>query len=86
MFDVLCYYYNGFYYTQETVGDRGDYGYMELEMNSIIPLDDNKYEIEYYIVDVEPIIKGKSVIAMKESQDGFRFWSIYSIDTEEIDS
>lgn len=75
------YYHEGNYYTPELLGGRGG-GIMNTpHIQTVTPLDDNKYEIEYYIAhDVEPDYYCKAVIGLKESADGFRFWSIFSID------
>ena len=86
---TLCYYHDGFYYTQEIAnGGRGGGIMCDPVIESVTPIKDGKYEIKYTVESdaEEPWYSVTAVIAMKESQDGFRFWSIYSIDTEEIDS
>ena len=78
---TLLYYHDGNYYTPELLDDRGG-GIMNTpHIQKITPLDGNKYEIEYYITDdVDPNHYCKAVIGLKENTDGFRFWSIFSID------
>lgn len=78
---TLLYYYNGNYYTPEFSGGRGGGLFFSPVLTKITPCDDEKYEIEYYITyDSEPDYYCKAVVGMKESADGFRFWSIFSID------
>ena len=78
---TLLYYYDGNYYTPELWSGRGG-GLMNTpHIQKVTPLDDNKYEIEYYLAyDVEPIYYCSAVIGLKENADGFRFWSLFSID------
>jgi len=75
------YYHNGFYYSPEFAGDYGGDGYDSPLIDYVSPLDGNKYEIGYhfnnYLSDPNYC---KAVIGLKETKDGFRFWSIFSID------
>lgn len=79
---TLCYYYDGDYYTPEFFPD-GRGGPMFLpDVISVTPLPDNKYEVIYNVKEEldEPMFYGKVTVAMKEADNGFRFWSIFSID------
>lgn len=79
---TLCYYYDGDYYTPEFFPD-GRGGPMFLpDVISVTPLPDNKYEVIYSVKGEwdEPMFYGKVTVAMKEADNGFRFWSIFSID------
>ena len=80
-----CYYYNGFYYTPEMVGDRGGPGIVYyLYLNSITALEDNKYRVEYVRYDDNHRYDSSAVavLGLKETKDGFRFWSIYELEQD----
>ena len=79
-FRTTCYYKDGFYYTPEIVFDRGGIMFESCGIETI-PLEDNKYEYRYYVLGDEELEPDyyTATIAMKESSNGFRFWSIYSI-------
>ena len=76
------YYYDGNYYTPEYPLDRGGGIFFSPAIDSITPLNDGRYEILYTLYDEvdEKLSENKAIIGMKETADGFRFWSIYSID------
>lgn len=78
----LYYYYDGYYYTAKRIYDAGLLTADALVVNSITPLENGKFELVYTTMyeDME-LNKGKAVIAMKEGNGGFRFWSIYSTET-----
>lgn len=80
---TICYYENGYYYTPIVTFDRGGMRCFA-NIESVTPLDDKKYEIKYYVLDDDNIIdvRGTAIMALKETTDGFRFWSIFSIDIE----
>ena len=80
--ETRLYYYDGNYYTPECAGDRGGGVFFGPTIDSITPLEDGKYEIIYQLYDVgdEYFSTSKAVIGMKETPEGFRFWSIYSLD------
>ena len=76
------YYHDGFYYTPEYIGGRGG-GIMFLPIiESITATDKNKYEIIYSLENELGVVdyRSKAVVGLKETNSGFRFWSIYSID------
>lgn len=78
------YYFDGNYYTPEYPLDRGG-GIMNTPyIQEITPLEDNKYKMIYYKNDGddygdEPVYNMwyEAVIGLKETQDGFRFWSVF---------
>lgn len=76
-----CYYYDGFYYTPEQVTSLGGGIFHYPEITNVVPIKDNKYEIKYVVFDDvdRPVYYGTAIIALKESSEGFRFWSILSI-------
>lgn len=77
------YYHNGYYYTVIVCGDKGGPGVWTILDNvNITKIDDYKYEISYGVEDENGRLygAGKAIVGLKESKDGFRFWSIYSID------
>ena len=83
--DSLCYYYDGFYYTPEWGGDRGDIGPWEEKVDEITPLGDNKFEVDYTVYDYSDysvFFTAKAVVGLKETKDGFRFWSIYELEQD----
>ncbi len=78
------YYYDGNYYTPEYPLDRGGGIMYGPYIQEITPLGDNKYKMIYYKNDGdgygdEPVYNKwyETVIGLKETQDGFRFWSIF---------
>ena len=78
------YYYDGNYYTPEYPMDRGGGIMNRPYIQKITPLGDNKYKMIYYKNDGddysdEPVYNMwyETVIGLKETQDGFRFWSIF---------
>lgn len=79
---TLCYYCDGHYYTPELAGDRGGGIFFGPVVQYVNPIEDNKYSVGYLIVDAvgEPVGSGTAVLAMKETKNSFRFWSIFSID------
>ncbi len=81
----FCYYSDGFYYTPYLIKSLGGGIFYGPVIDEINELSDNKYEVKYHILDSSdiPTSLGKIVIAMKESSNGFRFWSIFKL---EIDS
>ena len=91
-----CYYYDGYYYLPEEITAIGGGIFHVSEIKDVTPIGDNKYEVKYAVYnyyedyydysDDELYLNATSVISMKESKDGFRFWSIYSIDIENVDS
>ena len=82
-----CYYHDGFYYTPEWGGDRGgNIVDSFVYLNSITPLENNKYRIEfarhyddYFGTTVSCAV---AVLGLKETKDGFRFWSIYELEQD----
>ena len=81
---TLLYYHNGNYYTPELLGGRGGGIMNKPYVQEITPLGDNKYKMVYYKNDGddyidEPVYNKwyETVIGLKETQDGFRFWSIF---------
>lgn len=79
-----CYYHDGYYYTPEKITALGGGIFHCSEVNSVSMIEDNRYKIEYSVFnefDMQEYI-GSAVIALKESKNGFRFWSIYSISVE----
>ena len=78
------YYHDGNYYTPEYPLDRGG-GIMNTPyIQEITPLGDNKYKMIYYrnngdYYGDEPVHNKwyETVIGLKETQDGFRFWSVF---------
>lgn len=78
------YYHDGNYYTPEYPLDRGG-GIMNIPyIQEITPLGDNKYKMIYYrnngdYYGDEPVHNKwyETVIGLKETQDGFRFWSVF---------
>ena len=80
--ETKLYYYDGFYYTPECVGDRGGGIFFTPVIESVTPLQDGRYELEYSLYNEGDIYTAtsKAVIGLKETASGFRFWSIYSID------
>ncbi|MBE6680888.1 MAG: hypothetical protein E7600_01205 [Ruminococcaceae bacterium] len=80
--ETRLYYYDGFYYTPECVGDRGGGIFYYPKIHNITPLEDGKYEIVYQLYNDgdEYVAANKAVVGLKEISSGFRFWSIFSID------
>lgn len=76
------YYHDSFYYTPECIGDRGGGIMYAPVIDKITPLENNKYQIEYHLLDEFDNLhsRSKAVIGLKETKDGFRFWSVFSID------
>ena len=76
------YYHDGNYYTPWYLLDRGGGIFFSPAIDSITPLNDGRYEVLYTLYDEvdEKLSENKAVIGMKETPEGFRFWSIYSID------
>ncbi len=81
---TLLYYYDGNYYTPELLGGRGGGIMNKPYVQEITPLGDNKYKMIYYRNDGDDYIDKpvynkwyETVIGLKETQDGFRFWSIF---------
>ena len=75
------YYYDGFYYAPEYVGDYGGDGYDYPIIDDTVPAEEGKYEVFYHFEDYDGTnTYCKAVIGMKETSEGFRFWSIFSID------
>ena len=78
------YYHDGNYYTPEYPLDRGGGIMYGAYIHEIIPIEDNKYKMIYYKNDDDgygddPVFNTwyETVIGLKETQDGFRFWSIF---------
>ena len=83
-----CYYYDGCYILPEhDLGGRGSGGPYYTRIDSMTPVEDGKYELCYTVLlDMEDVWgNATAVIALKEAENGFRFWSIYSIDYQSID-
>lgn len=80
--ETKLYYHDGFYYTPEGISGRGDGIFYYPIIDKTTPLEDEKYEIVYRLYDAgdKYFSTNKAVIGMKETPEGFRFWSIYSID------
>ena len=75
------YYHDGFYYTPEFVGDYGGDGYDTPVIDVVAALGDGRYEIKYHFDNyMSDSCECRAIVGLKESKDGFRFWSIYSID------
>ena len=75
------YYYEGNYYSRKTEGGRGGgIPYTEV-LESVVDLGDYKYKACFVTMDEcdKPVGYKEMVIGMKEASNGFRFWSIYSI-------
>ena len=86
--NTLCYYYDGFYYVQVLSADIGRGGGYRAEVHSITDKGNGKYEVVYSVIDImgeEEKVEyvGKAEMALKESKDGFRFWSIYKMTCED---
>ncbi len=84
-FRTQCYYHDGFYYTPEIIFDRGGPMWISTAVETT-PLEENKYEYRYFVViddALEPDYY-TATIAMKESNSGFRFWSIFSIEQDKV--
>ena len=86
-----CYYHDGYYYLPEEATAIGGGTFHITEIKDVTPIGDNKYEVKYAVYnyyddygDDEPYLNATSVISMKEAEDGFRFWSILSIDIAEV--
>ncbi len=80
------YYHNGYYYTPHRIFGLGGPQFWS-EVESVEAVGDGKYEVAFNTSideDDVPEYLGKAVVAMKESSNGFRFWSIYSIEYERI--
>lgn len=77
-----CYYHNGAYYTKETVGDRGGGGPEKIVIDEINQLQNNIYEIKFTIWEEQPLKNVVANIVLKETNTGFRFWSILNITSE----
>ena len=79
-----CYYHDGFYYVPEWGADRGGGVMFGVVINSIIPFEDNKYRVEFSRYDdVDRYHSSASaILGLKETKDGFRFWSIYELEQE----
>lgn len=81
---TLLYYYDGNYYAPKYEGGRGGGIMYGPYIQEITPLGDNKYKMVYYKNDGgdltdKPLYNKwyETVIGLKETQDGFRFWSIF---------
>lgn len=83
------YYHDRYYYTAIICGDKGGPGvWTVLDNVSITKIDDYRYEIFYDVDRYEDEFcgKGKAIVGLKEASNGFRFWSIFSIDYTERES
>ena len=69
--------------------DRGGPGRtFRSEVHSITDKGNEKYEVVFSVIDImgeEEKVEyvGKAEMALKESKDGFRFWSIYKMTCED---
>jgi hypothetical protein len=81
------YYCSGNYYSRRTEGGRGGGIFYAPVLYDVIELDDYKYEVCFVNMDDsdKPVYYTTMVIGMKEASNGFRFWSIYSIDEEKCE-
>lgn len=80
------YYHGGYYYSRKTEGGRGGgLPYTEV-LEDVVDLGDYKYKACFIIMDEcdVPVCYKTIVIGMKEASNGFRFWSIYSIQYEYV--
>ena len=79
------YYYNRNYYTRRTEGGRGGGSPYYAVLEDVIDLGDYKYKAYFVIMDEcdKPVCCKTMVIGMKEASNGFRFWSIYSLDYQD---
>lgn len=81
--ELKCYYHDGYYYIPEITADRGGGIFVRATIRSLTPIGDNKYMLVYTVSDDLPSEEDEcygAIIAMKESEEGFRFWSIFSIE------
>lgn len=80
------YYHDGNYYSRRTEGGRGGGVFFNPVLYEVVELDDYKYEAHFVNMDDsdKPAYYTTMVIGMKQASNGFRFWSIYSIDEEII--
>lgn len=83
---TLLYYYDGNYYTPELWSGRGGGIMNRSYIQEVTPIGDNKYKMVYYRNDgndfgdeSECNVWFETVIGLKETRDGFRFWSIFEI-------
>lgn len=81
-----CYYYNGYYYLPEETTAVGGGIFHSVELQSVSPVDDNKYEVLYTVIDdmENAVYDVSAILGMKETQNGFRFWSVYSMDVDSM--
>ncbi len=77
--NIYCYYHDQYYYTPLTPAELGHMHSDTIEIITITPLDSYFYSIEYDNVFQE---RHTAIVAIKESNNGFRFWSIFSITTD----
>lgn len=84
---TLLYYHDGYYYSRENYGGgRGGGIFYKAQIDKITPKDNNVYSLEFTAFnDIdEPSYLGKADVVMKESSNGFRFWSVLNIKFEYI--
>ena len=76
------YYHDSYYYTPALVGDRGGGVFFSPHIESLTPLENNLFKLEYHLSDDinRCASRNMAVIGLKEKNDGSRFWSIFSID------
>ena len=61
--------------------------FFSAEIYDVTALENNKYKVKFVLIDDfnEPAYYTTAVVGMKEAQNGFRFWSIYSINYQDFD-
>ena len=84
-YSTELYYHSGYYYTPYKIFGLGGPEFWS-EIREITPTGDGKYEVKFdttMMEDSPPDYFGTAIVAMKEASNGFRFWSIYSIEYQE---
>lgn len=83
--ETKCYYHNGFYYTPILTIDRGGGVFWCSNVHSITDMGNGKFKVVYSVGfdDGEILYNCTAEMALKESKDGFRFWSIYKMTCED---
>ncbi len=76
----VCVYEDGYYCSTGVTFDSGTVDY-PAKIGNVAYCYDYKYEVNYSVLRSIGFIEyGTAVMALKEASNGFRFWSIYSID------
>ena len=83
---TALYHYGDYYYTPALAGDRGGGGVYNIHIENLTPLDNNLFKLEYHLSDeiYRCDSQNTAIIGLKDKEDGSRFWSIFSIDYNNV--